>query len=282
MSPKERVTTMLRMIDMILKDERYSGLSHGSRLLYIRLVREADDCGDLEGPLTPALATMAGWLGVARGTAHRYVVELRDAGLLESIPGKAKGIGYSGQAATYNLQTECIGDPSYQRDGYRADPSHQRDGNGEYPSHQRDHIEPSRTSEPEEDARARDSHIQFMDRLHQHLASPDCGGPSWGFKIDADLMAEVKRCIEAGMSEDDILTVCEDATKTATRAVRAWSFYVRVLDTERRERARPAPPARSKPHNDRGMLTWDSDIEAEVALADAQRARARGETGASA
>jgi len=290
MSPSGRVTTMLRMIDA-LDEERYRGMTHAAYRLYIHLVRASDGHGDLETELSLPQAQIMAWLSCTRQHARRVALELEGLGLIEFHAGAWKTKGDSGQAATYKLrptgivemqEREHTGSRSMEHEGSRSGDEQEHTGSrsGAEREHTGSPIVPSSLPpEPRaEGARARaGEYLRFKDAVTQHLLI------AHGFVVHDRLPPSkpeevIKAAFDRGVSAETVIDACKAKAAEMSEGIGSINFLLPYIA----QAGRPAPVARQRPHNDRGMLNQHSDHVAEAAMAKAMRERARARQGTSA
>jgi len=267
-------------------------LSHGEWRLFVRLLRLGNRIG-YTTPIIVPYTVMAGWLGHGTRQAERLRDGLATHGLVvvthghRDMPGKparcasmrinldrlhggphTDDISDAGSTPTDDISDVGIaGTDDISDAGQVADRRHICRGMDTTYPHS---LQNTHSSAREADA---EQSIELTNRLHQHLASPEVGGPSWGFATHEGMREQVARLVASGMTYEDIEAACVKATADAASAPRSWKFYQSVLDVTYRDRTRPKPVNGGKPFNDRGFVNKHTDHARQSALAKASRDR---------
>tara|TARA_Y100000310_G_scaffold232390_1_gene235186 strand:- start:8263 stop:8568 length:306 start_codon:yes stop_codon:yes gene_type:complete len=88
----------------------------------------------------------------------------------------------------------------------------------------------------------------------------------------------IKAAFDRGVSAETVIDACKAKAAEMSEDIESINFLLPYIA----QAGRPAPVARRRAHDDRGMLNQHSDHAAEAAMAKAMRERARARQGMSA
>lgn len=120
-------------------------------------------------------------------------------------------------------------------------------------------------------------YVRFKQDVSQHLLI------AHGFVVHDRLPPSkpeevIKAAFDRGVSAETVIDACKAKAAEMSEGIGSINFLLPYIA----QAGRPAPVARQRPHNDRGMLNQHSDHVAEAAMAKATRERARALEGTSA